>query len=72
MNSPYLEMKTLRLKVSFLQLTQAVHDGEAQNKALILFALTVCPFPPPHEPSEPKSGKLKGLEWSLCSYHGGL
>lgn len=67
MNGPYLEMRALRLKVSFLRFTQAVGDGEAQNKALILSALTLCPFLPPHESSGPKSGKLKGLEWSLCS-----
>lgn len=37
-------LETLRLEVGFLQLTQAVRDGKAQNKAPILFALTFCPF----------------------------
>lgn len=42
---PILHLRTLRLEVSFLRFTPAVCDGEAQNKALILFALTFCPFP---------------------------
>lgn len=42
---PILHLRTLRLEVSFLQFTPAVCDGKAQNKALILFAMTFCPFP---------------------------
>lgn len=44
MSDPYLETRTLGLELGFFQFTQAAHDGQAQNKTLILFGSDILSF----------------------------